>query len=84
MIQGVDMLIKVNTDGTVEAVYSDMLRKLNLGPMNITRASNVEFNITSQQWEARTPTGELIAAGPERAKVIEQEVKVLEERLAAA
>lgn len=67
--------------GWVQAVYGDRLRDLALGPLEVTRASNVEFNHELQQWEARTPTGELIASGPNRDEVIREEVKVIESRL---
>lgn len=74
------MKLVVN-DGWVRAVYGDRLRELALGPLEVTRASNVEFNQTDQQWEARTPAGELIAAGPNRDAVIREEVLVIESRL---
>ncbi|NBQ70787.1 MAG: hypothetical protein EBU46_18930 [Nitrosomonadaceae bacterium] len=67
--------------GWVNAVYGDRLRDLALGPLEVTRASNVEFNHSTQQWEARTPAGELIASGPNRDAVIREEVKVIESRL---
>jgi hypothetical protein len=75
------MRIVIGKDGTARAVYSDQLRKLGLGPMKVTRASNVEFNEASQMWEAITPKGELIASGPDRDQVIKDEVKVIESRL---
>jgi hypothetical protein len=49
--------------------------------LKVTRASNVEFNETSQEWEARTPENELIAHGPNRDAVIKEEVRVIESRL---
>jgi hypothetical protein len=75
------MRLRVETDGTIKAVYSDKIKNMNLGRMQVIRASNVEFNETSQEWEAKTPTGELIAHGPNRDKVIEEEVRVIEARL---
>ena len=75
------MKIKIDPNGDVRAVYSDRLRELNLGPMEVKRASNVEFNHKTQEWEAHTPEGELIAKGPCRDQVISQEIKILESRL---
>lgn len=75
------MKLKINQAGEVRAVYSDRLPGLALGPMEMTRASNVEFNHTTQEWEAHTPEGELIAKGQNRNAVISQEVKVIESRL---
>ena len=63
-------------------VYSDKFSCIAraLGALEITRATDVEFNPASQQWEARLRhTVRIIATGPNRAEVIAQEVKFLEE-----
>ena len=75
------MKIKIDCSGNVCAVYSDRLRELHLGPMEVTRASNVEFNGSTQEWEAHTPKGELIAHGVNRDQVINREIQVIESRL---
>ena len=75
------MKLKIDSTGKVSAVYSDVLPKLSLGDMEVTRASNVEFNHTTQEWEARTPADELIAHGTSRDAVIREEVRVIETRL---
>jgi hypothetical protein len=75
------MKLKIAADGSVSAVYADVLPRLNLGPMEVKRASNVEFNHGSQEWEARTPSDELIAHGVSRDEVIREEVRVIESRL---
>jgi hypothetical protein len=49
--------------------------------MEVKRASNVEFNEANQEWEARTPDGDLIAHGVRRDAVIREEVRVIESRL---
>jgi hypothetical protein len=73
------MIIEPN--GDIKAVYSDKIKNMNLGMLRVERASNVEFNYQTQQWEASTTNGELIAAGPERDAVISHEIKVIESRL---
>ena len=75
------MKLKIDSAGDVHAVYSDKLRELHLGSMTVKRASNVEFEPTSQLWEAHTPEGELIAKGPNRDEVIKEEVRIIESRL---
>ena len=75
------MKLKIDGAGVVSAVYSDVLPKLNLGHMEVQRASNVEFNHAAQEWEARTPADELIAHGTSRDDVIKEEVRVIESRL---
>jgi hypothetical protein len=68
-------------DGCVHSVYHDSLPSLALGPMTTTRASSVEFNPVSQEWEAVLPDGTLIAKGQKRGEVIQAEVIEVERRL---
>jgi hypothetical protein len=76
------MKMFIDKQGTVHAVYSDLLADLPLGEKKVVRASNVEFNEFTQDWEARLPfTGEIIASGKHRDEVIRQEVAVIESRL---
>ena len=78
------MKIAILPDGTVRHVYSDSARRLDerLGKPVINRASNVEFNHETGNWEARIPeTNELIASGRNREQVIKDEVAVIESRL---
>jgi hypothetical protein len=75
------MKFVIDKDGTVNAVYSDEIKKMNLGRFEVARASNVEFNVETQEWEARTPAGVLIAKGPSRDQVIRDEVAVIEAQL---
>ena len=75
------MKVRIDTNGDVRAVYSDNLLNFDLGPMEVTRVSNVEFNTATQEWEAHTSKGEQIAHGPSRDEVIKQEIEVIEARL---
>jgi len=73
--------------GKVTCVYDDRFRPLleALGTLQVNRASNVEFNDSTGEWEAElVPQGdyrEVIASGPNRNEVITDEVKWLEEHL---
>ena len=75
------MKLVIDTAGSVRAVYSDKLKNMNLGPMQVRRASNVEFDENKQIWEARNREGELIATHANRDVVIRKEVSVLESQL---
>lgn len=75
------MKFKIGTEGTIQAVYSDKIKNMNLGKLEVSRASNVEFNAKTQEWEATTLSGELIAHGPSRDDVIKEEVRIIESRL---
>jgi len=77
------MKLLITPEATVVAIYSDKLNKLDLGEKQISRATEVEFNNATQQWEAfDLKTGEMIASGVDRDKVIEQEKQILESKLA--
>lgn len=70
--------------GRVTCVYDDRFRPLleALGHMQVKRASGVEFNPATGEWEAHLlATGELIAHGPNRNEVITAEIAWLEEKL---
>lgn len=66
------------------AVYDDRWLPIleALGPVEIRRATDVEWDPTTQEWVAtHRDTGREIARGRNRAKVIHAEVAWLEERL---
>lgn len=68
-------------NGELRTVYQDRwfpLLKL-LGKVQITRATNVEWE--GDAWVARLSSGDEIARGPERQRVISMEIEYLEERL---
>jgi len=73
----------IKKDGTLVAVYSDFIRDLNLGPLQIERASNVEFDERNQFWEARWPDGTLIICHPKRDFCLEVEKLAVEESILA-
>lgn len=67
------------------AVYADALRPLAeaMGEMTVQRASSVEFDEASGEWQAMLASGDQIAHGRERNEVLRAEVAWLERRLAA-
>jgi predicted DNA-binding ArsR family transcriptional regulator len=72
------------TNGNLVSVYDDRFAALfhALGSPDIKRATDVEYDDTSREWVATLrATGEVIGRGTNRADVIKQEVKWLEERL---
>lgn len=68
--------------GEVNCVYDDRFRPIleALGVSDIKRATDVEYNQATKEWEAKLfSTGQIIAHGPNRNDVIAAEVKWLEE-----
>ena len=46
--------ISFTSDGTAQCLWTEALPLHELGRLEITRASNIEFNNADQQWEVRT------------------------------
>lgn len=71
--------------GALKGVYDDKWRVFfeSFGmPLNIKRASEVEFDESTQEWYAKyLATGEEIARGSNRAEVIRLEVEWLEQHV---
>lgn len=74
----------IHADGTAEAVYSDRFRCVleALGDLQVTRASEVEFEPQTGEWVARhAMTGQEIGRDRNRSEAIRQEVVWLEQNL---
>lgn len=75
---------RVDSEGRIRAVYDDVMRPFleNLGKLEIVRATDVEFDNQTQEWFAvYRPTGQEIARGKDRDKVISLEVEWLEKNV---
>lgn len=70
--------------GIAVSVWDDRMIPLYkaLGVIEVTRASEVEYDTTKCAWIAtERTTGKIIACGPERNQVINDEVSYLERKL---
>jgi hypothetical protein len=54
-------------DGTVHCLYSELIDLTDLGPLEVQRASNVEFKSTKQRWEVRGRNKRLLFSHRSRA-----------------
>ena len=52
--------ISFNPDGTALCLWTEAVPLRELGQLEITRATNIEFNNERQQWEVREPAGALL------------------------
>jgi len=65
-------------DGKVEGLYHDILPTLDLGKLSVRRASNVEFNNITQEWEVINPdNNHVLAIATTREAAIKHEVWLL-------
>lgn len=73
----------IEPSGTVRSVYSDKLSLAGHGTMEVKRASTIEFNSASQQWEVRwAGESDPVFSDPSRDECVKWEVERLNERLA--
>lgn len=49
----IDHVIRIDPDGTAHCLWTDDLPLAELGQLEVTRASNIEFNSELQRWEVR-------------------------------
>ena len=78
------MKFAITPNGQILTMYSDdKLNKLQrLGDISISRASNVEFNHVSKEWEARdTKSNNLLASHTSRSEALKGEVVAIEKEL---
>ena len=59
-----EIVIRIDKfSGVARTLWSDEIDLRALGTLDVTRASNVEFDNASQAWCIYLPTGELVAGG---------------------
>lgn len=76
-------VLSCNPDGTVECLWTEALPLAEIGTLTVRRASTVEFNAQSQEWEVRLAgNGGVDFSNPSRARCIEWEVAILNRKLA--
>ena len=66
---------------TMQYLHTDAVPLGRFGPREVTRASDVEFDHTKQEWYAALMDGQEIARHPTRDAVLAQERTVIEDML---
>jgi len=59
-------VIHFQPDGTGAGLYTEVIDLKEIGTLDVSRASNVEFNIEFQQWEVFDFTNNVIFSDPSR------------------
>ena len=65
-------------DGVVRCLHTDAIPLQSLGTLTVHRASIIEFNPTTQQWEVKTGVGEILFADPSRSRCLAWELENLD------
>ncbi|MEI8289555.1 MAG: hypothetical protein WCH99_08770 [Verrucomicrobiota bacterium] len=76
-------VLSIAPDGSVECLWTEAIPLESLGTLTVKRASNVEFNEASQEWEVILATAPDVVAfsHKSRAACIAWEVETINERL---
>jgi hypothetical protein len=65
--------ITFQPDGTAQCLWTEALPLHELGRLEVSRASNLEFNNTSQQWEVKDRRGKVRFIAKSRSACLEWE-----------
>lgn len=68
----------IRPDGTIEGLHTDIVPLQELGRLNVTRATNVEFDIDRQEWAVTLPDGTEVFSHTSREKALDWERKFCE------
>lgn len=66
MIPDIPDVLHFNPDGTGAGLYTERIDLKQIGTLEIVRASEIEFNDTTQQWEVFDYTGNRVFTDPSR------------------
>ena len=69
-------VLTFEADGTGHCLHTDAIPLQSLGTLYIKRATNIEFNPATQQWEVRDADGAILFANPSRSRCLEWEVNL--------
>ena len=59
--------------GNARCLYTEAVDLNSIGPLEIRRASNIEFNNQSQQWEVKDLDGKILFSNPSRVRCLDWE-----------
>lgn len=66
-------VLTIRPGGLVEGLFTEVIALGELGPLTITRASTIEFNPATQQWEVQDLDGQILFANSSRQTCLDWE-----------
>ena len=68
-------IFEIDEEGNLNGLYTDEVNLFSLGRVvNVRKASNVEFDESSQQWQVTSISGKVLYSHPNRETCIEWEI----------
>lgn len=61
------LVLTVNNNGEAGCLYSELIDLSSIGKLEVSRASNIEFNQEKQQWEVQANNGKVLFSHASRA-----------------
>ena len=77
-IKTMNITISFTPEGTAHCLWTEALPLHELGRLQVTRASNIEFNNTTQQWEVKDRRGHMRFFSKSRSACLEWEQRNLQ------
>ncbi len=73
-----DHVITFAPDGTARCLWTEAVPLHELGRLEITRATQIDFNNTTQHWEVKDPKGQVRFCARSRAACLKWELQNLQ------
>ena len=67
--------LTIDQQGTITGFYTELIELHQLGRLEITRATTIEFNASTQQWEVKDAAGAILHTNPSRSCCLAWEVE---------
>ena len=69
------LVLTVHNTGEAGCLYSELIDLSSIGPLEVSRASVIEFNHQKQKWEVRAVDGRVLFSHSSRALCLAWEVQ---------
>lgn len=67
------LLLTIKPNGTGSCLYSELIDLQSIGPLQIQRASTIEFNNRTQRWEVKNLKGRVLFFATSRQACVDWE-----------
>ena len=68
-------ILTFTQDGVGHCLHTDAIPLQSIGTLAVQRASTIEFNASSQQWEVKDAEGVILHSNPSRSRCLEWELE---------